>query len=38
MTVSPNDVFFKQRHLRVISENTFGAEFILFSQNCSRNW
>ena len=38
MTVFPNDDFFKQKHLRVISENTFRGELILFSQNCSRNW
>ena len=33
MTVFPNYAFFKQNHLRVISENTFRGEFILFSQN-----
>ena len=38
MTVFPNDAFFKQKHLRVISENTFRGEVILFSQNCSRIW
>ena len=37
MTVFPIDAFFKQKHLRVISENTFRGELILFSQNCSRN-
>ena len=36
MTVFPNDAFFKQKHLRVMSENTFRGELILFSQNCSR--
>ena len=25
-------------NLRVISENTFRGELILFNQNCSRNW
>ena len=38
MTVFPNGAFFKQKHLRVISENTFRGELVLFSQNCSRNW
>ena len=38
MTVFQNDVFYKQKHFRVISENTFRGELILFSQNCSRNW
>ena len=35
MTVFSNDAFFKQKHLRVISENTFRGELIL---NCNRNW
>ena len=38
MTVFPNDIFFKQKHFRVISEDTFRGELILFSQNCSPNW
>ena len=38
MIVFPNDAFFKQKHLRVISENTFREELILFSQNFCRNW
>ena len=38
MTVFPNDAFSKQKHLRVISENTFRGELILVSQYCSRNW
>ena len=33
MTVFPNDAIFKQKHLRVISENTFRGELMLFSQN-----
>ena len=37
MTVFRNDAVFKQKHSRVISENTFRGELILFSQNCSRN-
>ena len=38
MTVFPNDAFLEQKNLKVISENTFRGELILFSQNCSRNW
>ena len=34
----PNDAFFKQKHLRVISENTFRRELVLFSHNYSRIW
>ena len=37
MTVFP-DIFFKQKHLKVISENRFRGELILFIQSCSRNW
>ena len=36
MTVFPNDVFFKQMYLRVISENTFRGELILCSQYWSK--
>ena len=38
MTVFANGAVFKQKDLRVISENTFRGELILFSQTCSRNW
>ena len=38
MTIVPNDAFFKQKHLRVIFQNTFRGKLILFNQNCSRNW
>ena len=31
LTLFPNDAFFKQKHLRIISENTFRGELILFS-------
>ena len=38
MTIFQNDAFFKQKHLRVISEDIVRGELIQFSQNCSRNW
>ena len=38
MTVFPNVAFFETKALRVISENTFRGQLILFSQNYSRNW
>ena len=34
----PNGAFFKQMHLRLISENPFRGELILYSKNCNQNW